>query len=402
MTVFDPFALPDHQGLTPTHVIDWEAIARTVVRRILAVQRAERVIISVDPYYGGAPLEAVRCEIQRAGALELAAILHWSPGVGALRLPNGRHPDSALDRAETAAMQQLFACADVFILLMNDRRRAYRTVATSQSDEVVNAWRGGRAAHLHWFQDPRYPDPAHPVNLAHDRVNEKAILELDYDWMRRMMAHLVNLIRGRELRLTDDAGTDLRFRAGLRFHTNYGDASRERMSGFTLGRDREEEVPVGSFRFIPEPGSAHGRVVFPNRTDGEAMALGRGFNVHPFTRAGLVFTFQDGKVASVETGGDQQALQQAWAAETGDKDVLGEVVLGCNPLLTPVPGSTFLPHYGFGAGVVRLILGDNALSGGRYRSSFHRWLTWSDASLTVEGRPLIVQGRQIPFEDLHA
>jgi len=400
MPVFDPFPLPDHQGLAPTHVIDWEAIARTVVQRILAIQRAERVIISADPYYGGAPLEAIRCEIQRVGALELATILHWSPGVGRLRLPNGRHPDSELDRAEMAAMQQLFACADVFILLMNDRRRAYRTVATSQSDAVVNAWRGGRAAHLHWFQDPRYPDPSHPVNLAHDRVNEKAIIELDYDWMRRLMAHMVQRIRGRELRLTDAAGTNLRFRAGLHFHTNYGDASRKRMAGLTSGRDREEEVPVGSFRFIPEPGSAQGRVVFPRSKDGEAMALGRGFDVHPFTSAGLVFEFRDGRVVSVETAGDQEALRKAWIAETGDKDMLGEVILGCNPLLTPVPGSSFLPHYGFGAGVVRLILGDNVLSGGQYQSSFHRWLTWSDANLDVEGHPLIERGCQIPFEDL--
>ncbi|WP_028603827.1 hypothetical protein [Ottowia thiooxydans] len=400
MTVFDPFPLPEHQGLTPTHSINWEAIAQKVVRRILAVQPSERVLISADPYYGGAALEAVRCEIQRAGAIELASILHWSPAVGAMRLPSGRHPDGERDKAETEAMKQLFSCADVFILLMNDRRRAYRTVSTSQSDEVVTACKNVRSAHLHWFQDPRFPDPSHPVNLLHDRVNEKAIIELDYDWMRHMMERMAEMIRGRELRLTDDAGTDLRFRAGLNFHTNYGDASRERMARFSSGRDREEEVPVGSFRFIPEPGSAQGRVMFPRRTDGEAMALGRGFDVHPFTSAGLAFEFRDGRAVSVQTEGDQQALDKAWAAESGDKDMLGEIIIGCNPLLTPVPGSSFLPHYGFGAGVVRLILGDNLLSGGQFQSSFHRWLTWSNATLEVEGRPLIERGRQIPLDSL--
>ncbi len=402
MAVFDPFPVPEHQGLVPTHVIDWEAIARTLVRRILALQRGERVIISTDPYYGGAALDALRCEIQRAGALELASILHWTPAVSQLRLPNGRHPDRELDQAETAAMKQLFACADVFVLLMNDRRSPRRTVATSQSDEVVNAWRGGRAVHLHWFQDPRYPDPSHPVNLLHDRVNEAALIHLDYDWMRRMMERMVQLIGGRELRLTDAAGTDLRFRAGLQFHTNYGDASRERMARFTSGRDREEEAPVGSFRFIPEAGSAQGRVVFPRRKDGESPALGRGFDTQPFADAGLAFEFRDGQVVALDTAGDSQALKQAWNAETGDKGGLGEVIIGCNPLLTPVPGSTFLPHYGFGAGVLRLILGDNTLSGGTARSSFHRWLMWSDASLEVEGRPLIDRGQQIPLEDLCA
>lgn len=397
MPVFDPFPQPAHQGLEPTHRIDWEAVARTLVRRILALQRGEKVIISTDPYYGGAALDALRCEIQRAGALELASILHWTPTVAALRQPNGRHPDPELDRVETAAMKQLFACADAFVLLMNDRRGARRTVATSQSDEVVNEWAGGRAVHLHWFQDPRHPDPSHPINLQHDRVTEKALIELDYDWMRRYMERLVALASGRELRLTHPGGTDLRFRAGTRFHTNYGDASRERMARFTSGRDREEEAPVGSFRFIPEPGSANGRVVFPRGKDGESPALGRGFDPQPFSEAGLAFEFRDGQVVSVETGGDAAALQRAWAAETGEKGGLGEVIIGCNPLLTAVPGSTFLPHYGFGAGVVRLILGDNILSGGSARSSFHRWLMWSDASLEVAGQPLIDRGRQVPL-----
>ncbi|MGE0803697.1 MAG: hypothetical protein AB7G13_10855 [Lautropia sp.] len=396
---FDPFPESRHPSFGTTQAVDWTRIASTLVRRILAVQRGEKVIFSADPYYGGAALDAFRCEIQRVGALELATILHWSPTVAQLRLPNGRHPDPELDRIETAAMKALFSCADVFVLLMNDRR-GRRTLATSQSDEVVDGWTRGRAVHLHWFQDPAFPDPSHPVSLAHDRVNEAAIVDLDYDWIRSLMQRMVDRMSGRELHLTDEAGTDLRFRAGVRFHTNYGDASRERMAGFTSGRDREEEVPVGSFRFIPEPGSARGRIVFPRRRDGEPPALGRGFHTQPFVDAGLTFEFRDGQVVGMETGGDQQALVRSWSQETGDKGGLGEIVIGCNPLLQPVPGSTFLPHYGFGAGVVRLILGDNTLSGGTTRSSFHRWLTWSDATLAVDGRLVIDRGGQVPLEDL--
>jgi leucyl aminopeptidase (aminopeptidase T) len=392
--VYDPYPIPDHQGLTATHELDWPRIATTLVRQNLQLQPAERVIISADPYFGGAALDAIRCEIQRVRGIELASILHWTPSVAKLRNAQGRSPDPLIDQAETQAMRELFACADVFILLMNDRRGG-RTVATSQSDQVVNDWPRGRAVHLHWFHDPAHPDPAHPVNLAHDRVNQAALVDLDYAWIKTMMLKRVELMRGREIRITDTAGTDLRFLAGQHFHTNYGDASRERIASMKSGRDREEELPVGSFRFIPQAGSAEGCVVFPKRRNGESPALGRGFDTGPFVDAGLRFEFRGGRVVGMQTGGDQQRLRELWDAETGDKDVLGELVLGCNPLLRPVAGSGFLPHYGFGAGVVRVILGDNVLSGGNFRSSFHRWLMWNDASVTVEGRALIEGGQQL-------
>jgi hypothetical protein len=58
-----------------------------------------------------------------------------------------------------------------------------------------------------------------------------------------------------------------------------------------------------------------------------------------------------------------------WAEETGDKeDRLGAMVLGCNPLLTPVAGSTFAPYYGYGDGVLRLTIGEDLESGGSYRT----------------------------------
>ncbi len=390
--VYDPFPIPGHQGLQPTHALDWERIAAKMLRDILRVAPLERILVSADPYFGGAALDAVRQEIQRARAIELATILHWTPGVAALRQANGRAADPEHDRAETRAMRELFAVADVFILLMNDRR-GRRTVATSQSDEVVDGWPRGRSVHLHWFHDPAFRDPAHPVNRALDHVNQAAVLDLDYVALKQDMRRLAARIAGRRLRLTDAAGSDLRFRAGQHLHLNYGDASRERMAAMASGRDREEEVPPGSLRTIPEPESAEGVLVFPRRRDGESPALGRGFDCEPFIRAGMRFHFRAGRVVRVETDGDQAALDALWQAETGDKDRLGELILGCNPLLKPVDGSSFLPHYGFGAGVTRLILGDNSLSGGSFRSSFHRWLMWSDATLEAEGGLIVERGR---------
>jgi len=72
------------------------------------------------------------------------------------------------------------------------------------------------------------------------------------------------------------------------------------------------------------------------------------------------------------------------APETGDKDRLGEMVLGCNPLLRPVSGTGFQPYYGFGDGVLRLTIGENRESGGANRSSLHRWLMFTDGIVPDE------------------
>ena len=142
--VYDPFPIPDHQGLQPTGTIAWERIAQTMVRQVLRLGRHERVIVSADPYFGGAALDAVRQEIQRARAIELATILHWIPALARMRAPNGRYADAEDDAAETAAMRGLFEAADVFILLMNDRRGARATACASPS--ARGGWSTSRPA----------------------------------------------------------------------------------------------------------------------------------------------------------------------------------------------------------------------------------------------------------------
>src|SRR6516165_8144407 len=103
----DPFPTP-HQGLTPTHRLDWEAMSRKVVHDVLHLSRHERVVISADPYCGGAMLESVRAEIQRAGAIELATMLHWTPALTLLRKPDGTRSETADAEAEDEAIRDLF------------------------------------------------------------------------------------------------------------------------------------------------------------------------------------------------------------------------------------------------------------------------------------------------------
>jgi hypothetical protein len=125
-------------------------------------------------------------------------------------------------------------------------------------------------------------------------------------------------------------------------------------------------------------------------------AAGYGLDVNHWFDQGLRFVFEKGRVVRVETDGDQAKLDADWAAQTGDKDRLGEFVLGCNPLLKPVPGSTFQPYYGFGDGVIRLTIGENIESGGRNVSSLHRWLMLIDGTVTAGDEIVVRDGRLAP------
>lgn len=387
----DPFPIPDVQGLVPTHELEWAAMARKIVRDVLQVAPHERVILSADPYFGGAPLQELRLELQRVRAIELATILHWTPDLSQLRAVNGVSTDADHAAAEDAAMAGLFDAADIFIWMMNDTRHGRKTIAEGQTEKALESW-PGRSVHFHWFHDPNNRDPVDPINKAIDLVYQRAILELDYPALSRRMRSLADSLSNQTVRITDSAGTDIRFALGPKFHLNDGDATREKMAGVTNARDREEEIPCGALRAIPLEGTADGVIAF-ERGFGFPVA-GYGIDLGKFLDSGLRIHFSGGRITRLETDrGDQARLDELWAAETGDKDRLGEIVLGCNPLLTPVKGSTFQPYFGFGDGIVRLTIGENIESGGRYRSSTHRWLYLNEATLEAGPVTLVDGGR---------
>lgn len=178
------------------------------------------------------------------------------------------------------------------------------------------------------------------------------------------------------------------------FYLNDGNASREKRLRANSARDREEEVPCGALRTIPDLDTVEG--VLSYKSDFGFPSAGFGFDVNKWFNHGLRFRFKAGRVVAVETDGDQAALDLQWASETGDKDRLGEFVLGCNPLLKPVDGSTFQPYYGYGDGIVRLTLGENVESGGANISSVHRWLMLVDADVTANGYEIVKGGRLKP------
>ena len=59
----------------------------------------------------------------------------------------------------------------------------------------------------------------------------------------------------------------------------------------------------------------------------------------------------------------------------------------------PSTGERWIPYYGYGAGVVRLSLGDNTELGGTVGGGYVRWNFFVDATVTVDGEIWVEGGR---------
>jgi hypothetical protein len=76
-----------------------------------------------------------------------------------------------------------------------------------------------------------------------------------------------------------------------------------------------------------------------------------------------------------------------------------EFGLGLNPKLVRPRASRVLPYYAYGAGMVRLSLGDNQELGGTVRGGFVRWFFFPDTTVAVNGKTLVQGGRLQPLQE---
>ncbi|HKJ01435.1 MAG TPA: aminopeptidase, partial [Longimicrobiales bacterium] len=181
-------------------------------------------------------------------------------------------------------------------------------------------------------------------------------------------------MRGGAVRVTTPAGTDLTFRIGDRPVTRQdGDASAARAALARNLIDREVELPGGAIRVAPLERTVQGRIVFP-------PSVWAGERVE-----GLTLDFTDGRATEARaTSGREAALAEMDGAGAAGR-AFREFALGFNPLLAIPSGTRWIPYYGYGAGVVRLSLGDNTELGGAVGGGYVRWNFFTDATVTVDG-----------------
>jgi leucyl aminopeptidase (aminopeptidase T) len=206
-------------------------------------------------------------------------------------------------------------------------------------------------------------------------------LIIDYDELNRQQERVIAALRAGEVHVTTPAGTDLRFTVGDRpFNKQNGNATPSRMLTARTRIDREIELPAGAIRVAPLESSVSGTMVVPS------------FPLQGAAATNVRLTFVGGVVTSATAATNEESLRAALASHESLSH-FREFALGMNPKLRQLPGDSRLPYYGYGAGVVRLALGDNSELGGAVRGGDIQWLFVPDATVTVGDRTIVEAGK---------
>jgi hypothetical protein len=242
--------------------------------------------------------------------------------------------------------------------------------------------------HFHWVENgSAYPLPGQPLpgRPVIDATYQRALLETDYAALTRLLERFEQALRAGDVRVSSPSGTDLRFRVGNRpINLQNGDASAARAAKGKVLIDREIELPAGVARVAPLEETVDGTIAFPSsQWDGQPV---EGLRLH-FTR---------GQVDRVEASRGREAVEREMsvAGEAGRR--FREFALGFNPLLAVPERAPWIPYYGYGAGVVRLSLGDNSELGGAVGGGYVRWNFFTDLTVTVNGQVWVRDGRLTP------
>jgi hypothetical protein len=281
---------------------------------------------------------------------------------------------------ELASMRRLFDGADVFIWLP-ELNQGNRPALARALNEWLDA-RRGRAVHFHWQSG------SYPIGLGElpprDFIDRMYLAALDVTPKELDVQHqrAIPILRSGPVRVTTPEGTDISFTVAARpFCSQIGDASPKRMCIARTRVDRDVELPAGVLRVAPIETSANGSVFLPVWQP--AITEGRD----------LLLRFTDGR-ASIE-GHNAEKIVQELDAAGGDARVFREFALGFNPALAVLPEAPFIAYYGYGAGVVRLSLGDNEEMGGDNRGGGVYWNFIHNATVTVGNHKLVDTGRLV-------
>ena len=263
-------------------------------------------------------------------------------------------------------------------------------ITSREQSEALKRWldRGGarRELHFHWSDGTMTLDQRPvPQTPAIDRLYAAA-LDIDYAALNRSQDQAIALLRSGEIRVTTRLGTDIRFRTGDRpFNKQNGDGSKERVASARMRIDRHIELPAGIIRVAPEEASVNGVMVVP------AMRVGPPPGV---VAKNVRLEFENGRVVKISAGEHQATFDQLLEMAPALAN-FREFGLGMNPVLAMRPGDTTVLYYGYGAGFVRLSLGDNEEVGGSVRGGTVMWNFLPDATVTSGGETLVKDGQLV-------
>ena len=375
----------------PRLTLDYPAIARRIVAR-LALKPGERVMELAHPGIFEPLLPWIRYEVMRAGGIDVGVVEvmpePWPEAMDPAVLTKGA-------RDARAAYKAMFRDVDAAVMMpgATTTHPAYLAMQDWLKEDAerakTGAGRGRRTVHFHWVENgSAYTLPGQPLPPRYeiDRVYQHALLDTDYEALAALQHRFTEAMRGHEIHVTSPSGTDLRFRIGDRpVNLQDGDASAARTASGPILIDHEIELPAGVVRVAPIEASVEGIVAFPaSQWDGRPVE-------------GLTLRFAKGQVVEVTAASGKEAVETEMTRAGAAGHAFREFALGLNPLLAVPDRDPWIPYYGYGAGVVRLSLGDNTELGGNVTGGYVRWNFFTDLTVTV-GDTVWVRGGRLAAE----
>ena len=371
----------------PRLTFDYPAIAQRLVQQ-LALRPGERVLSIAHPGVFDDLLPYIRYEVMRAGGVDLGV-------VEVLREPVPESFDAAVlrkgARDARSHYKAMFRDVDAAIMMpgANTSHPAYLAMQDWLKDDLTER-KGRRTIHFHWIENgSAYPIAGQPLpsRAEMDASYQRALLQTDYQALGERQRAFAAALEAGEVHITSPAGTDLRFRAGGRpANLQDGDASAARTARGQVLVDHEIELPAGVVRVAPIEDSVEGTIAFPpSQWDGRPVD-------------GLKLRFAKGRIVEIVAASGRDAVE-AELRRAGDAGrAFREIGLGFNPLLAVPERAPWIPYYGYGAGVVRLSLGDNTELGGLVaapagQAAYVRWNFFTDLTVTVGSRIWVRNGQ---------
>jgi len=360
--------------------LDFPAMAQRIVRQ-LDLKPGEKVLSLAHPGFFEELIPHLRYEVMKAGGVDLGAIdVLAEPVPAAWDLSVIRKAGPAAREAYRNMLREVDAA-----IMLPGAQPSHPAYAAMQDRLKAGH---GRTVHFHWVEGGSpYPIAGQPLPLRPtiDAFYQRALLDSDCAAIGARQRAFEEALRRGEARISTPAGTDLRFRIGDRpVNKQDGDASAARAARGVILIDREIELPCGAVRVAPLEETVEGMIAFPPSQ----------WNGRPVE--GLRLRFEKGQVVQVEAPSGQEAAE----AEMNQAGVAGrsfrEMALGFNPLLAVPDESPWIPYYGYGAGVVRLSLGDNTELGGKVGGGYVRWNFFADATVRVGDTVFVEEGKLLP------
>jgi leucyl aminopeptidase (aminopeptidase T) len=359
-------------------------MARRIVTQ-LALKPGERVLSIAHPGTFADLIPYLRYEVMRAGGIDLGVVdilaEPWPQSFEVPVLVKGA-------REARAHYKTMFRDVDAAIMMpgASTAHPAYLAMQDWLKDDLAEH-RGRRTIHFHWTQaGSAYPIAGQPLPQQYeiDASYQRALLETDYHALAVAQKRFADAIRGDTVYITSPGGTDLRFRVGDRpVNLQDGDASQARAARGVVLIDKEIELPAGAIRVAPIEDSVEGVIAFPpSQWDGRPVE-------------GLKLRFSAGRVVEVTATSGKDAAEAEMRRSPEGGAAFREFALGLNPLLAVPDRKPWIPYYGYGAGVVRLSLGDNSELGGTVTGGYVRWNFFTDLTVTVGSTMWVRAGKLV-------